>query len=146
MELYTSSAGSIIPIPAVCEINGGNAINVDFGMLLADKIGTYVEQELDPKSINLAVSCNTNLTQGAKIRLVSDHASFSGKLIRSSNEKLGVAMRHNGNVIAPFETFPLWLKNGQANEQITLSLVRNASGSLQEGKFTASATLIIESL
>jgi type 1 fimbria pilin len=146
LELYTSPDGTVIPIPHVCEINGGNAINVDFGVRPAKSISTSVEQELDPKSINLSVSCNTNLTQGAKVRLVSDKTIFSDKLIRSSDGNLGVALRHNGNVIAPFETFPLWLQDGKANEQITLSLVRNAQGLLQEGKFTASATLIIEAL
>ncbi|WP_368925986.1 fimbrial protein [Serratia marcescens] len=145
MELYTSPTGTVIPIPTVCEINGGNAINVDFGVVPENRIGISVEQELEPKSINLGVSCNTNLTQWARVRLVADKASFSGELIRSSNSNLGIAMRHNGNVIAPFETFPFWLQYGKASEPITLSLVRNGSATLQTGKFTASATLVIES-
>ncbi|EMH4218113.1 fimbrial protein [Serratia marcescens] len=144
MELYTSPEGTIIPIPTVCEINGGNAINVDFGMVPEDRIGTSVEQEVNPQTVNLSVSCNTALTLGARVRLVSDIASFSNKLIRSNGSNLGVAMRHNGRLIAPFETFPFWLQDGKANEQVTLSLVRNAAAPSLAGDFIASATLVIE--
>ncbi|RNW04249.1 fimbrial protein [Serratia nematodiphila] len=145
IELYTSGNGSVIPIPSICEINRGNTIYADFGFLDESKIGASVGQSEKSVDLALTVSCNTSLTQDARIRLMTEKTTFSDELIKTSNAGLGIAMSHKGKLIKPFGTFPLQLFGGSGSETITLTPVRNPQVTLQEGKFSASATLIVES-
>ncbi|CAI1919846.1 putative fimbrial subunit SteE [Serratia proteamaculans] len=146
IKLVTKSSGIVIPVPTVCEINNGNTINVAFGNVETDIIGT--NPSLASQAINVAISiaCNTSLTQDSVIRLVAASATFSDGLMATSNTNLGIAMQHNGHLVKPFGTFPIRLTNGSGQEQITLYPVKNAIKEPKEGAFTASATLVVESL
>lgn len=94
----------------------------------------------------MSFSCNTSITQDAKIRLVSDVATFSNQAIKTDNATLGVFLKYKGKVVSPFETFPIKLINGGGQDTISFSLVRSQEEPLKVGKFNASATLIIESV
>ncbi|BEM84347.1 hypothetical protein SME41J_36710 [Serratia marcescens] len=146
MELNLSSGGTIIPIPTECEINNGNVINIDFGHLPIESVATSPSQPYKDVSKNLSISCNTNLTQDAVIRLVSGTTSFSDDLIATSNPNLGIIMKNDNKIIKPHGTFPIRLENGTGFANITLFPVKNSKVQPSAGAFIASATLIVESL
>lgn len=145
-KLLTPPSGIVIPIPTVCSINNGNSLNVAFGNVRTDTIGTSPSLASQAINVNLSIVCNTSLTQETVIRLVAASTTFSDELMATSNSNLGIAIQHNGKLVKPFGTFPIRLKNGNGQEQITLYPVKNAAQEPKEGDFTASATLIVESL
>lgn len=146
MKLVTASSGIVIPVPTVCEINNGNAINVAFGNVVKDTIGTNPSLVSQGINVGISISCNTNLTQDSVIRLIATSTIFSDGLMATSNTNLGIAMQYNDHLVKPFGAFPIRLINGSGLEQITLYPVKNAVQEPKEGAFTASATLVIEAL
>ncbi|CAE1147670.1 fimbrial protein [Serratia sp. Tan611] len=147
VQARTRSGGQVIPVTPKCSINQGNVIEVNFNTLQTKKIPA--SSSLDggySKNIALHLSCTTNLTQDIQVQLVADSADFSSDLIRSDNYQLGFALKHNGVLVRPMESFSARLENGVDNENITLSPVKDAYRELKGGRFNASATLVILSI
>lgn len=146
MKLLTSMSGSVIPIPAECSLNNGNSINVDFGDIRIDKIKTTPLFNPEAVNVNISIHCKTSVTQDVVIRLVAMTPAFSNWLMVTSNSNLGIAMYHNGKLVQPHGTFPIRLKNGSGQEQISFFPVKNHTKEPKEGAFTASGILIVEAL
>ncbi|MCA4823899.1 MAG: fimbrial protein [Serratia rubidaea] len=146
VQARTKGGGQVIPVTPECSINQGNTIEANFHTLQTNLVPSRSDDEGYRKDIALHFSCTTSLTQDIQVRLVADSADFSSDLIRSDNYQLGFALKHNGVLIRPMESFSARLENGVDNENITLSPVKDAYRELKGGRFNASATLVILSI
>ncbi|ANS44713.1 fimbrial protein [Serratia inhibens] len=146
VQARTRAGGGIIPIPSECTINKGKTIEVDFGMLQTNQVASTSSDRTYEKTVSLDFSCNTSVTQDIQVKVVADTASFSFDYIRSDNNELGIALKHNDKVIKPHESFLSRIEGGGGNATIRVSPVKNGSGILKGGEFNASATLVILSL
>lgn len=146
VQARTKGSGQIIPVTPECSINQGNVIEANFHMLQTDLVVSHSDGERYSKDIALRFSCNSSLTQDIKVQLVADSAGFSSDLIRSDNNALGFALKHQGQLVKPMMTFPARLEAGTGNATITLTPVKDPNVTLTAGAFNGSATLVIFSL
>ncbi|MBH1929652.1 fimbrial protein [Serratia rubidaea] len=146
VQARTKGGGQIIPVTPECSINQGHVIEANFRTLQTDQVASRSDGERYSKDIALHFSCNTSLTQDIRVQLVADSAGFSSDLIRSDNNTLGIALKHQGQLVKPMMAFPARLEEGSGNENITLTPVKKPKVALQAGTFNASATLVILSL
>ncbi|ANS44714.1 fimbrial protein [Serratia inhibens] len=146
VQARTKPGGAVIPIPVECTINKGKTIEVDFGTLQTNRVPGTSSDSTYEKTVSLDFSCNTSVTQDIQVKVVADTASFSFDYIRSDNNELGIALKHNDKVIKPHESFLSRIEGGGGNTTIRVSPVKNSGSVLKGGKFNASATLVILSL
>lgn len=135
--------GGIIPMPDDCEINAGNDMVYNLGDRLDSSVistdGSRYQMPVD-----FDMKCKNNITQAVNINLIADSASFNSKAIHTTNDDIGVVMIHDGNIVAPGESFPSMLNNGSGHDSFVLAPVKNAaSSSIKTGLFNASAILLI---
>ncbi|MGW1445102.1 fimbrial protein [Serratia rhizosphaerae] len=143
----TKAGGQVIPIAPECSINQGNTIEVNFDTMNTNLISSSSSSAMGyRKDIALHFSCNTSLTQDIRVQLIADSAQFSSELIRSDNIRLGFALKHNGKIVKPMESFDSRLLDGGGNDSITLMPVKDPVNTLSGGEFNASATLVISSI
>ncbi|MBH1929654.1 fimbrial protein [Serratia rubidaea] len=145
-EAHTKTGGQVIPVGQECSINQGNTINVNFNILQTDQVPTSGNGKRYSKDITLNFSCNSRITQDVRVQLVADTAEFSSDLIRSDNNQLGFALKHNGQLVKPMNSFGARLYSGAGSDEITLMPVKDLKVPLQAGAFNASATLVIMTL
>jgi len=140
--ISVSTVGEYIPLPIVCRINNGMAIEVDFGDLDNTHVrrdgGSYI------KNVPLKYQCDSSVTQNININLVATPASFSSDVIASNlPEDIGVMVKYNGALVKPNGSFDTVLVNGIGQDQLHVSPVINDMAKSVTGNFTASATLIM---
>ncbi|BAN95418.1 hypothetical protein E05_06520 [Plautia stali symbiont] len=141
--MMTSPMGIVIPVLVECNINNGNAINIEFGRMVVNSIYDVPANYQYSQHAPLTIKCNSRLNQDAAIQLTSAVTSFSSDLIATSNKDLGVAVFHRGQLMKPYQPSPVKLVNGEALEEITLSPVKRKGVKLDGGEFTASATVVV---
>ncbi|AYM89618.1 hypothetical protein D9980_02965 [Serratia sp. 3ACOL1] len=140
--MSVSTAGQFIPIPLVCTINNGTAIEVDFGDLDNTQISSDGSRYV--KTIPLQYRCNSAVTQDIDINLIAVPAAFSSELIATTlPEDIGVMVRYNGQVVKPNQKFHTTLLNGIGQDELQAAPVIRDVTKAVTGSFTASATLIM---
>ncbi|UYP73321.1 fimbrial protein [Pantoea dispersa] len=141
--MMTSPMGIVIPVPIECNINNGNAINVEFGHMVVNSVYDVPANYQYSQHTPLSIKCNSRLNQDAAIQLATGVTDFSSDLIATSNKDLGVAVFHRGQLMKPYQPSLVKLVNGEALETITLSPVKRKGVKVSGGEFTASATVIV---
>ncbi|WP_081316026.1 fimbrial protein [Pantoea dispersa] len=141
-----SGGGIIVPVPVDCKINQDNPINVEFGNVTISNVSQSDSGGEYTKSVFLDVSCNSNITKEVLVTLVSQVATFSENLIMTNNENLGIAFRHQGKTIKPYESFSLHLYEGKGQFEFDIFPVKNKTADLMAGQFNATAVLIVTAI
>ncbi|CAI2146479.1 putative fimbrial subunit SteE [Serratia fonticola] len=137
-----STAGQFIPVPIVCTINNGAAIEVDFGDLDNTQISSDGSRYV--KTVPLQYRCNTAVTQDIDINLIATPAAFSSDFIATTlPDDIGVAVRYNGQIVKPNQKFATTLLNGVGQDELQVAPVIRDVTKVITGSFTASATLIM---
>ncbi|MNG68109.1 hypothetical protein D3C79_264350 [compost metagenome] len=137
-----SSVGQFIPVPLVCTINNGAAIEVDFGDLDNTQISSDGSRYV--KTVPLQYRCNTAVTQDIDINLIAAPAAFSSDFITTTlPDDVGVVVRHNGQVVKPNQKFSTTLLDGFGQDELQVAPVARDLTKSITGSFTASATLIM---
>lgn len=138
-----TSRASIIKSNAECKINNGSLIKIDFSSvdntLLTDSYLTspYV------KPASLQYHCATPLTQDIKVILFAEAAGYSDA-IKTSNQDIGVVMTRSGQVVPPHTSFNSRLVNGQGNDEVKFTVVKNpAVATVATGPFENNNTVLI---
>ncbi|WP_338638026.1 fimbrial protein [Erwinia persicina] len=128
-----------------CTINNSQSIYVQFNNIRQDLLTKSAQGSLYKENKPLVFNCaNSNATQDVLIRLVSDAASFSSDLTKTSNSNIGIALIHNGIVVKPGENFRSHIVNGSGSDMISFVPVKNdvESSAIATGPLSASAILI----
>ncbi|HHQ4305776.1 TPA: fimbrial protein [Serratia fonticola] len=141
-SMSVSTAGQFIPVPLVCTINNGAAIEVDFGDLDNTQISTDGSRYV--KTVPLQYRCNTAVTQDIDINLIATPAAFSSDFIATTlPDDIGVAVRYNGQIVKPNQQFATTLLNGVGQDELQVApVIRDVTKAIT-GSFTASATLVM---
>lgn len=130
-----------------CVINDNQLVDVDFGEVSKTAISTVGSQTRYQIEKELEYDCDdASVNQNIRVSLSADTASFSNTAFSTSTLGLGVEMYHEGQVVAPFDSFNSNLRNGMGRDTVTFTLVKTPNpgpSDLQEGDFHASASLII---
>ncbi|OWF82272.1 hypothetical protein B4907_13860 [Yersinia kristensenii] len=127
--------------PPNCTINGGKAIEVDFGN---EVMTSRVDGKLYSKPIVHGLKCTAPELKAMKLQIQGDGASFDSKSLKTTNENLAIEISANGNKLAPKE----WLNFDYTDEaslpQLTAVPVKNKDKPLTGGDFTATATMMVD--
>ncbi|WP_081830122.1 fimbrial protein [Pseudomonas simiae] len=124
--------------PPACTIDGGNAIEVDFGDLAISMIDgvNYL------KTVPYTITCAANpLPWALKLSINGTQAGFDSSAVQSSVPELGIRLLQNG-VGFDLNT-PLDITLG-APPVLQAVPVKEAGVTLNPGGFTAVATLLAE--
>jgi hypothetical protein len=146
LSFHVKLNSSYIKPKDYCQINSGNAINVNFGDVDIMSVPSFISSN---KSIKTTVSmnCSNNLSKSLNLYLEGQSTSFlSSKLIATSNKDLGVYLLVGGQVITANDKIPVEIKNGTASEEISVGLVRNPDAKIDDislGDFNSSSTIVL---
>ena len=137
-----STVGQFIPVPVVCTINNGAAIEVNFGDIDNTKLSS--DGSRYAKTIPLQYRCNTAVTQDIDINFIAAPAAFSSELIATTlPDDVGIMVSRNGQVVKPNQKFSTALLDGFGQDELQVAPVARDLTKSITGSFTASATLIM---
>ncbi len=132
-------------VTTTCTINNNEQKNVEFGQVRQDLLTTDAASAMYTKEEPLHYSCDDKtVSEKILVRLVSDAAPFSSKLIKTDNSSIGVALVYKGKVIAPEDSIETSVTNGEGQDNIQFALVKDDKtySSIPTGSLKGSATLI----
>lgn len=129
-----------------CTINNNQAIDIVFPTMATNNLTASAENNAATQKKTLSYKCDGSASQKIAIKLVSDSTAFSYNFIKTSNNNIGVAMARYGAIVPPNRSFTTSISNGQGQDEISFTLVKNniAASNIATGKFRASASLIFD--
>ncbi|CAI1707296.1 fimbrial protein [Serratia entomophila] len=136
-----SFRGTLLEHPP-CEINGGQPIAIDFGDVGVNK----VDGENYAQTFQIIYDCKGTSTDKI-LRYVGNATAFDPAAVQSNIPDFGIQLRHTSlqGVTSPFavgSTLPIPAYVGSST--FIATPVKKASTELQDGAFTAGATLQLE--
>ncbi|HFF8948033.1 fimbrial protein [Serratia marcescens] len=136
-----SFRGTLLEYPP-CEINGGQPVEVNFGDVGVNKI----DGEGDAQTFSITFDCEGTGTNKL-LRYLGNAASFDSAAVQSNIPNFGIRLAHRSRegIISAFEvgsTLPIASYAGSST--FIATPVKKAGATLQEGAFTAGATLQLE--
>ncbi len=134
---------SAILTSGTCEINKGSDVNVDFGAISKSQLKSSNESTSIARTINVAYRCDNPVSMPINISLSADSSTFSGDLIKLSNENLGVQMYYQGKKVKPGDSIATFLNQGIGSSTFEFHLVKNANADINTGLFSGSAVLVM---
>lgn len=133
-------SGTLIDAPP-CTINGGQPVELDFGEVGVNKVNGENYQQ----PFTLTYECEGTSTDKA-LRYLGAVTAFDKAAVQSNIPEFGIRLQHQKNgVTTAFEVgSTLAIPSYQGSSQFIATPVKNAGVELQEGAFTAAATLQLE--
>lgn len=136
-----SFRGTLLEHPP-CEINGGQPVEIDFGEVGVNKI----DGENYAQTFTLTYDCEGTSTDKV-LRYLGNATAFDAAAVQSNIPDFGIRLAHQSNAggASAFEvgsTLPIASYVGSST--FVATPVKKAGAELQEGAFTAGATLQLE--
>lgn len=131
------SISGVIVAPPTCIINGGSTLNVPFGN---DLMTTRIDGTNYRRAVPYTVTCTGLPSNGMTLKLQGTGAGFNSSLLSTNNANLGIKLFINGVA---------WSLNNLVNftypslPTMEAVPVKNPTGTLSAGAFSASATLVV---
>ncbi|MCU5771609.1 fimbrial protein [Erwiniaceae bacterium BAC15a-03b] len=125
-----------------CNINQGQAINVDFGN---DIFITQVNGENYKQPISFSLSCNAYTPVTMRLRFDGTTAQFDAGVLATTMSDLGIKLLQGSGGGTPLSPGS-WLNFDRTAGIPSLQavLVQRAGSTLAAGEFTGTATLVVE--
>ncbi|MGF7410983.1 fimbrial protein [Providencia alcalifaciens] len=133
--LYVEIKGVVLSKP--CQINNGQAIEVDFG----DVMTTRAEGEVYKQPMDYTITCKDGVQPKLNMYIDGVPAVFDQRALKTSVDNLGVLFK------ADTSDFPLKSKrtvNFASPTKLFAVLVKKSGADLPAKAFTANATLKVE--
>lgn len=132
--------GTLIEHPP-CKINGGEPVEIDFGEVGVNK----VDGQNYAQTFRIMYDCEGTSTD-KMLRYLGTATAFDTAAVQSTIPEFGIQLRHQKDgAITPFAVGSvLAIPAYQGSSQFIATPVKNAGAELQEGAFTAAATLQLE--
>lgn len=133
-------SGTLLDAPP-CTLNGGEPVEIDFGEVGVNK----VDGQNYAQTFTVIYECEGTTTDMV-LRYLGAATTFDKAAVQSSIPEFGIQLQHQrSGVITPFEVgSTLAIPSYQGSSQFIATPVKNAGAELQEGAFTAAATLQLE--
>lgn len=129
-------SGTVVDPPS-CKFNGGNPIEINFGIVEKHKAdGKQIIEMFDPK-----LKCSGS--DGSKLLKIqiSGTPSFSQDVLETTSDGLGIRFYRNSEAVTLRQWFNL--PNPASSLVLSASPIIKPGGVAKEGDFTASATLLV---
>ncbi|MBP2169256.1 type 1 fimbria pilin [Erwinia toletana] len=125
-----------------CNINQGQAINVDFGN---DLFVTQVKAENYKQPISFSLSCNAWTPVTMRLRFEGTTAQFDSGVLATTMHDLGIKLLQGSGGGTPLRPGS-WLNFDRTTGIPTLQavLVQRSGSTLAAGEFSGVATLVVE--
>lgn len=135
-------------IPAVCYINYGKDLNVNFGTIERSKINLNPHSgDLGNVQKNTTVLCTRDANVAVKTKFSFTPVNINGnQVVSTGSDKMGVAIIYNGKVVTPEDVFSETYSKGITNINLEFEMIRQAGNDLGEiptGEFSADAIMIM---
>lgn len=133
-------SGTLIDSPP-CTINGGEPVEIDFGEMGVNKVDGHNYA----KNFALVYECG-DASSDKTLRYLGAATTFDPAAVQSNIPEFGIRLQHQKDgAITPFDVgSTLAIPSYLAGSQFIATPVKNADAELQEGAFTAAATLQLE--
>lgn len=106
----TCSDAKLMPdYPSMCRINNGQALDVDLGIMEYEKIKTSSisnDNYKIKKSITFSCTSNATISVITHFEYQPSLITTGGKLIKTSNENIGVSIFYNNQEVGPNDQIP----------------------------------------
>ncbi|MBK0089572.1 fimbrial protein [Erwinia sp. S59] len=121
-----------------CIVNGNRDIPIDFGN---DIIISRIDSRIYERSIPYVLDCSAATSKALKMQLRGGGASFDTTVLGTSKANLAIELKSNGTKMAvnSWHNF-----TDPARPLLSAVLVKNRSGAVTGGTFTATSTLLVE--
>ena len=138
---YAFSVGATVKVKVLappCDLNKGNDIAVDFGKgILASTInGKNYE-----RTLSYTLECPATVSKLLKMQFSGTGAAFNSTLLSTSKNNLGIEIKYDGVKVPVNDWFNFTYPNQPV---LTAVLVRNSTGGISLGSFSATAMLTVE--
>jgi len=133
-------SGTLLDAPP-CTLNGGEPVEIDFGEVGVNK----VDGQNYAQTFTVVYECEGTTTDMV-LRYLGVVTSFDAAAVQSNIPEFGIRLQHQKDgTITPFEVgSTLAIPSYQGSSQFIAAPVKNAGVELQEGAFTAAASLQLE--
>jgi hypothetical protein len=141
-----------------CDVNNGQAINVDFGRLDKTKLRDNPFSARPTIKKMITITCKkaggglVNFSGPAAVQLRAVASSFNVSLIQTelagSTNMMATVLLDGDEIIGPYHKMDVQLKNGSGNKNISFAVVKNPAitySQISDGRFVANAVLVVES-
>ncbi|MEZ2603596.1 fimbrial protein [Kluyvera intermedia] len=130
---------------STCKVLSGSTFNVDLGKVERGNIASGgTSSQTIIKDFNIVCDAAHVVDFDVRMSLVSP--AWNNKVIKTSNDNLGIEMRWNGAAVSDGVSQKLSVMNGSATVPLSFTPVKPPSLSFNDiatGAFTASATMIL---
>ncbi len=135
-----SFRGILLDAPP-CTINGGKAVEIDFGQVGVNK----VDGENYKQSFTLTYECE-GVSTDKLLRYLGAATAFDTTAVQTNIADFGIRLQHQRDgIVKPFEVGgTLAIPSYLGSTQLIATPVKKNGATLQEGAFTAAATLQLE--
>jgi P pilus assembly protein, pilin FimA len=127
-----------VVVEGQCEINGGEAINVDFGSNLQAR---QIDGTSFIKNIEYTVVCENLVSNDLEMQFEGTGASFGDTYLATDREGLGIKLYIDGEAM-PLNTWVAF--TWPTLPVLQAAPVKDETGEVETGTFSASATLKIQ--
>jgi type 1 fimbria pilin len=133
-------SGTLLDAPP-CTINGDEPVEIDFGEVGVNK----VDGQNYAQTFTLTYDCE-GVSTDKVLRYLGAATAFDTAAVQSTIPEFGIRLQHRkDNAITPFAVgSTLSIPSYLGASQFIATPVKNAGAELQEGAFTAAATLQLE--
>ncbi|MFS2224410.1 fimbrial protein [Pantoea sp. B65] len=130
-----------LSVPA-CEINQGQAIDVDFGN---DVYTSQVNGDNYKKTIGFSLNCDSSSPTAMRLRFEGHGASFDSGVLSTTIRDLGIRLLLGSGAGAPLR-LGSWVNFERSGAMPILQavLVKRPGSTLSAGAFSGAATLVVE--
>jgi hypothetical protein len=155
---YVRSATDVYIKTNTCDVNNGEAINVDFGHLDKTKLRDDPFAAWPRITKKITVACKkaggglANFTGPAGVQLRTTASSFNSSLIQTDlggrTDMMATAMLDGDKIIGPYKQLNVQLEKGIGDKDISFAVVKNPAmthSQMSDGAFVANAVLVVTS-
>ncbi|WP_455811224.1 fimbrial protein [Pseudomonas graminis] len=135
-DVPVTVSGTLVATP--CVVNGGKAIDVNFG---DDLLTTRVSDSYYTKDINYSLECDSVMGNFLTLRVKGEASGFDANLLSTSNKNLGILFKKDSLSFSVNESISFLYDKGTPHLQATL--VKRSGENLDAGVFNGVATLMI---
>ncbi|MCA1178309.1 MULTISPECIES: fimbrial protein [unclassified Pantoea] len=121
-----------------CIVNGNRDIPIDFGN---DIIVSRIDSRIYERSIPYVLDCSAGTSKALKMQIRGGGASFDTTVLGTSKANLAIELKSNGSKMAinSWHNF-----TDPARPSLSAVVIKNRSGSVTGGYFTATSTLLVD--
>lgn len=123
--------------PPPCTINGGKAIEVDFGKVIADDL----DDSDYSRAVNINLSCRGQVKNQLRLQIKGTPARDNKSYLQTNLTNMAIKFTSNGKIVSVND----WLNfNWPYTHELRAAPVMSHANVLTGGAFSASATLYVE--